>query len=138
MYENLKNINILYVEDDDFIREQTSTLLRNVFKNVLTACDGEEGINQFNSNLNDLDAIVTDINMPKISGIEMARKINVENQNLETPIIAVSAYSCDDYGMEEIKENFSYYLRKPIQIKELINSIQKALNQEEGEYCKDK
>jgi len=137
MYEQLRKINILYVEDDDFIREQTSSLLKTIFNNVYTANNGQEGIEKYKSYTNDLDAIITDINMPKISGIDMAKQINASDSNNKTPIIAVSAYSCEDYGMEEIKDNFSHYLRKPIQIKELINSIEKAIKNEEGEYCKE-
>lgn len=130
MYENLKNINILYIEDDKFVREQTSNLLNAIFNNVYIANDGEEGILQYTKYADELDAIVTDINMPNMTGVEMAKKIHTELEKTPVPIIAVSAYSSEDYGMEEIKENFSYYLRKPIQIKELINTISKALEED--------
>ena len=65
MYENLKDINILYVEDDEFIREQTATLLSVVFNKIHTAIDGQDGINKFNSLNDEIHVIVTDINMPK-------------------------------------------------------------------------
>lgn len=137
--EELKQIKVLYVEDDDFIREHTSQLLKAIFKDVYIAKDGKEGVHTYNENIDHVDAIITDINMPELSGIDMARVINKmkEKLNLDRPpIIAVSAYSCEDYGFQEISKNFTHYLKKPIQIKELIVNVTKAINGEKGEYCK--
>lgn len=131
MYEELKNINILYVEDDHYIREQTTSLLSILFKNVYTAQDGEEAIKLFESYSSELDIIVTDINMPKVSGIDMAKIIN---KKADIPIIAVSAYSKNDYALKDLEENFCFYLRKPIQIKDLISSIEKAIKNEVSEF----
>ncbi|AXH08484.1 hypothetical protein CP960_09965 [Malaciobacter halophilus] len=135
MIKDLQKLNILYVEDDDFIREHTSSLLKSIFKDVLTAKDGSEGIDTYKKHHNRLDAIITDINMPKISGLDMAKRIR-KNCKQKTPIIAVSAYDCDDYGITEISKNFAHYLRKPIQIKDLLTSIDKAIKGEVGDYCK--
>ncbi|AXH13695.1 response regulator [Malaciobacter mytili] len=135
MINNLRKLNILYVEDDDFIREHTTLLLKTIFKDVYTAKDGKDGILAYKQHYKEVDAIITDINMPYLSGLEMAKKINA-NCKLKRPIIAVSAYDCDDYGITEISENFSHYLRKPIQIKDLIKSIDKAIKGEVGDYCK--
>ena len=126
MYEELKNINILYVEDDDFIREQTSSLLSVIFNNVYTANDGQDGIQKYESYEDELHAVITDINMPKVSGIDMSKKIKSMN-NSDIPIIAVSAYSEDDHAVQDITYIFTNYLRKPIQIKDLINSIDEAI-----------
>lgn len=126
MYEDLKNINILYVEDDDFIREQTSALLSVIFNNVYTANDGQDGIEKFQSYSNELHAVITDINMPKISGIDMSKQIKIQHDT-NIPIIAVSAYSEDDHAVQNINDIFRFYLRKPIQIKDLINKIEEAI-----------
>lgn len=122
MYENLKDINILYVEDDEFIREQTATLLSVVFNKIHTAIDGQDGINKFNALNDDIHVIVTDINMPKISGIDMSKSIK-SNLERNIPIIAISAYSQEDHILEDIADLFTFYLRKPTQIKDLIKSI---------------
>lgn len=136
MIENLKKLNILYVEDDDFIRVQTTALFKSIFKDVYTASDGTEGIKEYKEHSCELDAIITDINMPQLSGIDMAKKINSFNHEPNTPIIAVSAYDCSDYGMKEISSNFAHYLKKPIQIKDLISSVDKATKGIVGDYCK--
>lgn len=125
MYENLKDINILYVEDDQFINEQTSSLLKVIFKEVYTAFDGEEGLELFKKHSNDIQIVVTDINMPKICGSTMAKGILEIKKDM--PVIAVSAYSLDEEVIEQSIEVFADYLRKPVQIKELLEIIQKAL-----------
>lgn len=122
MYENLKDINILYVEDDEFIREQTATLLSVVFNKIHTAIDGQDGINKFNALNDEIHVVVTDINMPKISGIDMSKNIK-SNVERDIPIIAISAYSQEDHILEDIADLFTFYLRKPTQIKDLIKSI---------------
>lgn len=125
MYDNLKDINILYVEDDEFIREQTSTLLSVVFNTIHTAVDGQDGIEKFNLLKDEIHVIVTDINMPKVSGIEMSKSIK-NNLDRTIPIVAISAYSQEDHIMQDIADLFTFYLRKPTQIKDLIKSIEDA------------
>ena len=138
MNEDLKKIKILYVEDDDFIRENTADLLKSIFKKVFLAKDGKEGIYAYNEHSKDISVIITDVNMPKLSGLDMAKVINgiKEKIHKDTPIIAVSAYSCEDYGFKEVQENFTHYLKKPIKIKELLISTQQALKGERDELCK--
>jgi len=140
MNDDLKKINILYVEDDDFIRENTCVLLKSIFNDVIVAKDGKEGVYAYNRHSKEVDAIITDVNMPELSGIDMAKVINKMKKKIQTntPIIAVSAYSCEDYSFKDIADNFSHYLKKPIRIKDLVTSVDKALKGEIGEACKEK
>ncbi len=126
MYENLKNKTVLYIEDDQFIREQTSSLLNVVFGNVHIAENGQEGLSLFSEHSNSIDAIVTDINMPILTGIQMCKKLR-SSREFNTPIIGVSAYSDDDNMLNESKDLFTMYLRKPIEIKDLIDSIEEVI-----------
>ena len=132
MFNDLKNVSILYVEDDDFIREHTHELLTQIFKEVFVAKDGKDGIYAYNEHLSKVDAIITDINMPQISGIEMARIIRKiqEKSNKNSPIIALSAYNIEDYSFQDLKENFAHYLKKPIQVKDLVINVNKAIKGE--------
>jgi CheY-like chemotaxis protein len=138
MNNELKNISILYVEDDDFIREHTAELLRHIFKEVFVAKDGKDGIYVYNEHSKEVDAILTDINMPNLSGIQMAQLIRKIQQkiNKNSPIIALSAYSQEDYSFKELQENFAHYLKKPIKIKDLVINVNKALKGEVENYLK--
>ena len=66
--EILKNISILYVEDESDVRDFTSKLLASLLKNVFSAENGQDGLNIYKENIDTIDLIVTDINMPKMNG----------------------------------------------------------------------
>lgn len=65
----LKQLNILYVEDDELIKKELNDTLKLFFKDILLASDGEEAIELFNANQKNIDLILSDINMPKKDGI---------------------------------------------------------------------
>ena len=62
--ELLKKYTILYIEDDDVIRTELSSLLENFFHSVIVASNGKEGLRTYLTNQNNIDIIVSDINMP--------------------------------------------------------------------------
>ena len=81
--EILKNINVLYVEDEEDVREFTSKTISTIVNKVIVACNGKEGLEKFEEN-KDINLILTDINMPKMGGLEMCaqiRKTNNESLN---------------------------------------------------------
>lgn len=125
--KELKNITVLYVEDDDTVRGQTVNLFEKIFKKVFEAIDGEDGFRVFQSHQNEIDIVVSDINMPKMNGLEMIEKINGINPNI--PTIVTTAHTDSQYIMEAIDMNVDKYMPKPLQIKELtvniVNLVQK-------------
>ena len=117
----LKRLSILYVEDDELIRNELTSLLVKFFKNIHTATDGEDGLNIYNTNKDHIDVIISDINMPNLSGIEMVKKIRESNQDI--PIIFTTAYSDVDYLSESIKLKIYDYIIKPIDVRALLTSM---------------
>ena len=90
---------ILVVEDDATMRETLSALLRRESFDVVTACNGEEGYNLARLHLPDL--IITDLQMPVLDGVALARKIRNEKGLLaQSPILALSA-NISDYNLPE-------------------------------------
>lgn len=89
--EVLKDISVLYVEDENDVREFTSKLLSSLLKKVYTAQNGLEGLEIFEENKENIDLIISDINMPKMNGLEMCE--NIRKINNEIPLVITSAHN---------------------------------------------
>jgi len=114
----LKRLKALYVEDDKHIRTELSALLSNFFGKVYTAADGAEGLKTFLENSDDIDVIISDINMPKLTGIDMLKKIRETNSNV--PVVFATAYSDNEFLSDAIKLKVHDYIIKPIDIRNLL------------------
>jgi len=123
--EILAGISILYVEDENDVREFTSKLLSSLVKKVYTAENGLVGLETFIANKNDIDLIVTDINMPKLDGLDMCIKIKEHNDSI--PIVVTSAHNDPDFLKRAIDVGVSAYAMKPIDLYQLVDSIIKAV-----------
>ena len=119
-----QKLNILYVEDDETLRTETSKLLGYFFANVITAENGIEGIEKFKSN--QIDLIMTDICMPKLDGLEMVKEIKKSNPNI--PTIINSAFNDVKYLHESINIKIDEYLIKPLNLEKLKESLNKTIN----------
>jgi len=123
LLEQFKNYTILCVEDEDGIRKRLVNTLKYYFDDVLEASNGEDGYDiyyEYKPNI-----ILSDIEMPSKNGVEMVRKIR-EN-DLETIIIMVTAYSNEEYLLDLINLNINHYILKPVNSDNLLNGIIKGL-----------
>ena len=123
--EILKSISILYVEDENDVREFTSKLLTSLLKKVYTAKDGQEGLDIYKENFNNIDLIISDINMPKMNGLIMCEKIKEINKDI--PLVITSAHNDTNFLKKAIEVGVSTYAMKPIDLYQLIESITKAM-----------
>ncbi|WP_424686919.1 diguanylate cyclase [Halarcobacter ebronensis] len=122
--EILKDINVLYVEDEDDVREFTSKTISTIVNSVETARNGKEGLEKFQDN-REINLILTDINMPKMGGLEMCAEIRKIDD--EVPIVITSAHSDPDFLKKAIDVKVSAYAMKPIDLYHLIESMIKAV-----------
>lgn len=106
-----KKLRLLYVEDDERARESTLKLLKRFFDDITVAEDGEDGLRLFTQG--DFDLIISDINMPKMNGIEMLKEIRKISKDV--PFLLLSAYAESDYFTESISLGVSYFIIKPVQ-----------------------
>lgn len=130
--ELLKKYTILYVEDDDVIRTELSSILSNFFKKVFVASDGKEGLRTYLENKDSIDIILTDINMPLLNGLDMVKKIRSIKDNV--PVIFATAYSDSEFLIDAIKVRAEDYVVKPIDIKKLISYIEEIVNRLYNEF----
>ncbi len=127
--QRLKEITILYCEDEKSLRDLTSNLLTSFSKQLLVAQDGQEGLDLFIEYQNEIDLIITDVNMPHMSGLAMAEKIKEINPDI--PIIVATAFSNSEYLLEAINLGIDKYVLKPIDMKKLINVMLHSLTYHE-------
>lgn len=120
----LMNSTILFVEDEDELREFTCNTLNSIFKKVYACKDGHDGLETFKNN-KDIDLVLTDIKMPRIDGVEMSSEIRKLDKQI--PIIVVSAYTDLDFVKESLDIDISDYMIKPIDLYKLVKKMQKAL-----------
>jgi DNA-binding NarL/FixJ family response regulator len=108
-----KFISILYVEDEQKIREATTeSVLKKSFGEVSVAQDGVEALELYKKN--PADIVLTDINMPQMNGIELAKAIREINPN--QPIIVLSAHNESGYYIDLIQLGVDAFLLKPVEI----------------------
>lgn len=123
MLEELSNYTVLYAEDDAGVRKNVAEMLRLLFKEVFVAIDGEEAYALFTTQSPDI--VITDIKMPKLDGIELAKKIRNDDANIQ--IIVISAYTEVDYMLEAIDLSLMRYIVKPITETKLFEALEKFL-----------
>jgi len=117
--EEYKNIKILYVDDEQFIRENALEYLSRHFDNVYEAKDAFEAL-EIHKNIKP-DIIITDINMPKLNGIELTKMIRKEDKKVQ--IIIATAFTDTQYLLDAIELQLVKYLIKPILDLKLISAI---------------
>lgn len=113
------SLRLLYVEDNQDAREMTTFLLEDFFDEIIVAVDGEDALEKYNTN--SIDLIITDINMPKMTGLELSKEIR--KQDSEIPIIILSAHNEDSFFMESIRYGVNGYLLKPIEVEQFMNLL---------------
>jgi PAS domain S-box-containing protein len=116
----LDEITVLYVEDEEIIRNEFVEILEGEVYQLYVAKNGEEGLSLFNEH--NIDIVITDIRMPVMDGLSMSRAILEIRPNI--PIIISSAFNDTQYLMESIKLGIHYYLIKPINLQELFSTLE--------------
>lgn len=119
----LKNATLLYVEDDESIRNILERRLRAKVKNLYVAYDGEEGLAKYKEFKPDI--ILTDISMPNMNGIQMSRQIKAIDKNI--PIIISSAHGDTKYLLDAITLGINGYLLKPIDKVKLFDTLEENI-----------
>jgi CheY-like chemotaxis protein len=121
LIEFTRSLNILFVEDNDDVRNQLLKFLKNFFNEIDVAFDGVDAFDKFQKNQTKYNLVITDISMPRLDGIELSKKIM--NLNINQKIIIVSAHTEAD-KLNKLKEIGVFdILQKPVGYNNLIDSL---------------
>ncbi len=114
---------ILLIDDDDSLRRVMEFSLTEAGYRVQTASSGEEGLRLFEKNT--FDAVISDITMPGMGGMEVLGKIH--EQDAHIPVIMITAYGTIESAVDAMKQGAFDYITKPFNRDELRLTLDKAL-----------
>ena len=130
---SLNPLTLLYIEDDRDIQSIYAVQLETFIDKIIYAGDGQEGYELYL--IHKPDIILLDINMPKLDGISLAKKIREVDKKVK--IIITTSYSDQDKLLAAIELSLVKYILKPIDPTVLKDTIIRAKNEIESEYNKE-
>lgn len=122
---NLKSLSILIVDDDSSILDAMELLLSRKIDMVYTASNGKEGLDVYSEFKPDI--VISDIRMPIMDGLEMAKSIKMINQN--QPVAFISAHDDTNLLLKSIDIGIDKYFLKPLKSNLLLEWINKIAEQ---------
>ncbi len=125
-----EDLTILYVEDSEIVRVSTCDILEEYFINVDIAVNGEDGLQKYKT-FYDVknrfyDVVITDINMPKMNGIEMIESIFELNNNAN--VIVMSAHNEPEHLLQLINMGIANFILKPIEISKFQTVLSRTIS----------
>lgn len=125
LLERLKSLTILYAEDDPDVKKNVTGYLELVFGRVVDVPTGLDAYERFGEG--GIDVVLTDIDMPGLNGIELAKKIRESDQTI--PIIIMTAHTKPEYLIDAVELNITRYLVKPFVGEALLGALEKCFAQ---------
>lgn len=124
-----QNESVLYVEDNESLRNQTTRLLQKFFKLVYAAKDGAEGVELFAQYRPKI--VITDLRMPIMNGFTMCEQIKAMMHDVK--IIVTTAHDEKEHLLQGIHYGVFQFLKKPLVIEYLLDTLIKCLETLESE-----
>ncbi len=125
LYRISSTKSILFVEDDSILRQSAEIMFKELFASVDTATDGKDALEAYHHYYTKhrcyYDIVITDIKMPRMSGIELTGELYKINKNQH--IIIISAHDDSEYLIELINLGVSSFIQKPFSTQNMLNKI---------------
>jgi DNA-binding response OmpR family regulator len=121
----LKNLNILYIEDEKNIRLNIKKTLELFCENVFDVENISDAKEKLNTNR--IDIIISDINLPDMSGIDFIKELRKIDKII--PVVLLSAYTNKEFLLEATKLKLVDYITKPINFKVLNEALNKCVEE---------
>lgn len=117
---------LLVVEDDDSVRMFTVRMLTTLGYNVLSAADGQKGLDLFKSQPSQINMIITDMLMPNMTGRQFVEAVREINKDMK--IMFVSGYAPDDTEDGAALSQSVAFFQKPYTRDQLSKKIRDVLD----------
>ena len=114
---------VLVVDDKEMMRDSVGSTLTRAGFSVRTACDARSALKDIAQKKP--DAVVTDLNMPGMTGIELVKEINEIDEDL--PVVLMTAFGTIETAVQAMKNGAYDYITKPFEGDELIISLKRAI-----------
>jgi len=116
---------VLLVDDEELVIESMHEVLEELGYTVFTAGNGIEGLKLFRQKTDEIGAVITDVVMPVMGGVEMFREIRKINSAV--PVVFVTGYDDGDVVLTDSEMQHSRVLSKPVHVAELSRVVQEVL-----------
>jgi len=121
----LNKITALYVEDEETIKQTVASIFSKMFKEFILADNGLDGLEKFKKRQNEIQIVITDINMPKMNGLDMAKGIREIDKDI--PIVITTAHNDKEFLHKAIDVGITKFVTKPMDMKKLLETIKDSL-----------
>jgi len=118
---------VIVLDDEEDVRKGIRLQLGGTRFEVLEAQGAEEAIELLREHALTVEAIICDVRMPKISGVEAAAFFRREYRS--TPVVVLTGFPDVNLAVDFMKKGVVEYLVKPVEKKELIAAVEKAVAQ---------
>ena len=118
-----KALNILVAEDNIVNQQVVEGILRNAGHNVRIADTGEKALDILSDDLNTIDMVILDMNMPEISGVEVVKSLRFLDTSGRMPVIMLTADATPEAKEASLNAGANRFLTKPIDARGLLECI---------------
>jgi len=116
---------ILVCEDNTLTLRSIEYVLKNAGFEVLMAVDGDQGIRILDAE--EVDLVITDINMPYTKGLELVRHVNT-NREKKIPVIIITGITLEETREHAMELGAVGFLTKPLDLDVLVNTVKSQLD----------
>ena len=130
LFSHTKDLTLLLVEDYEPLRKDMAEMLEDLFKEVVVASNGAEGLGLYNEyqveHDRTFDIVISDIVMPVMNGVDLCEILRKQNE--EQQIIILSAHTDSEYLLRLINLGIAQFINKPVQHERLLDTLAYVCN----------
>ncbi|RLD98409.1 MAG: hypothetical protein DRI92_03980 [Aquificota bacterium] len=116
---------ILLIDDNELLQDLGKDIIEHLGYTPIIASEGEEGVEIYRKEKEEIQAVLLDVVMPGLGGLEVFRRL--KNINPEVKVLVISGYSEEKRAGELMKEGALGFIQKPFKIHQLSQKLQEIM-----------